>query len=180
MLAAPAIRPNLLYIPAFTPLEYLPPQRLCLQFNPGLLLNSGNGEGATKRDADGLKHIARLQAGLILWDNTPLPSQGSTRPKSRTESAPNPSWEMNPYLPYYHQRALLFHSVPQSGAQLGLLLPSKHLPCFTAGSVCRSQRAGSFILFLIAHREFANCRQFPGEERCMTIMGIVCSYNKKK
>lgn len=72
-----------------------------------------------------------------------------------------------------------FHSVSPTGAQRGALLPSKHLPRFPAGFVSQSQRAGSLILVLIVRREFANCLEFPGEERCVTIMGIVCSYNKK-
>lgn len=72
-----------------------------------------------------------------------------------------------------------FHVVSPTGVRHGVLLPSKHLPRFPAGFVSQSQTAGSLILVLIVRREFANCLEFPGEERCVTVMGIICSYNKK-
>lgn len=57
-----AIRPGLLHIPAFTPLEYLPLQRHRLRFRS--FLHSGSNPVMEKMLPDRIKDKARFLAGV--------------------------------------------------------------------------------------------------------------------
>lgn len=181
---------NPVSIPILTPWEYLPQFPLWLMHQQWRCFHPCG--------AAGIKPNQSFQAGSTHQDGQPWPASDAptatpghasseqprlngTLPKSRNfilVSTSNPSWDMkkwpSPTSLWVTSVLLVPFRVPNwwvtrvTGA-------TQHLSV-----VFLSQGRGSLVLFLTLHREFPYCLQFPGEKRCPSIMGIVCSYNKKE